>query len=339
MKGYFSQLLEQTGVIFGLSESIRQDDQLTGNPENPDQLHVEETEVIEYRHEPSGNNTSENLAPDIEEIIIEQQQDQKKQSSSNNLIPHIEKYEITESRQNQIRDGTPFIRKYEPEEKEQQQDQKKQSSSNNLIPHIEKYEITESRQDQIRGSTPLIQKYEPEKKEQQKEPDDEAIIFSDINNKKLPDRDQDFQIERILNKEKMIEADGNEYYQKPIRHAQQPDDELNRILIKNEHLKQVRKWVAGSTPDTEEIESHEGRLIQGKKEAKPQFIPVIPESEQKAEPDIQDFNLSIGTISLTIEEPQKEIQKKEPPQPAKVETRSSRESSSSRLSRHYIRII
>ncbi len=142
-----------------------------------------------------------------------------------------------------------------------------------------------------------------------------------------------------MNKKETIDADGNEYYQKPIRHAQQPNDELNKILIKKEYLKQVRKWVAGSTPDTEEIESPDENVIQGKKEGSSQLIQIIPESEQKVEPDIQDFNLSIGTISLTIEEPQKEIQKKEPPQPAKVETRSSRESSSSRLSRHYIRII
>jgi len=293
MKGYFSQLLEQTGVTFGSSESIRQDDQFTGNPENPARLHFEETEVIESRQDQVGDNTSENLPPDIEETeIIEQHHDQKR--------------------------GGP---------------------SENLVPYIEKYEITESRHDQIRDSSPLIRNSEQEKTEQQKEPDGEIIKFSHINNKKSPDRVQDFQIEEVLNKEETIDADGNEYYQKPIRHAQQPNDELNRILIKNEHLKQVRNWVAGSTPDTEEIESLDENVIQGKKEAKPQFIPVIPESEQKEAPDIQDFNLSIGTISLTIEEPQKEIQKKEPPQPAKVETRSSRESSSSRLSRHYIRIM
>ncbi|MCD4768157.1 MAG: hypothetical protein K8R34_16850 [Methanosarcinales archaeon] len=291
MKGYFSQLLEQTGVTFGTSESIRQDDQLTGNPENLSQLNIKETEVIESRQDQVGDDTSENLPPDIEETeIIEQQQYQKREGPSENLVPYIEKYEIAEFRQ-----------------------------------------------DPIRNSSSLIRKSEQEKTEQ-KEPDKEIIKFSNINNKKSPDRVHDFQIEGILNKEETIDADGNEYYQKPIRHVQQPNDEINRILIKNEHLKQVRKWVSGSTPDTAEIESHEGRLIQGKKEAKPQFIPAIPESEQKAEPDIQDFNLSIGTISLTIEEPQKEIQKKEPLQPAKVETRSSSESSSSRLSRHYIRI-
>ena len=293
MKGYFSQLLEQTGVTFGSSESIKQDDQFTGNPENPARLHFEETEVIESRQDQVGDNTSENLPPDIKETeIIEQQQDQKREDPSENLVSYIEKYEITESRQDQIRD-----------------------------------------------SSPLIRKSEQEKTEQQKEPDGEIIKFSHNHIKKPPDKVQDFQIESVSSRENTMDAAVNEYNQKPIRHAQQPDDELNKILIKNEYLKQVRKWVSGSTPDTEEIESQEGGVIQGKKETESQFIHVISESKQKEAPDIQDFNLSIGTISLTIEEPQKEIQKKEPPQPAKVETRSSSESSSSRLSRHYIRIM
>ncbi len=293
MKGYFSQLLEQTGVTFSSSKTLRQDDQLTGNPENVPQFHVEETEVIESRQEQAEDNTSENIGPDIEEIeIIEQQQDQKREDPSDSLVQYIEKYEITESRHDQVID-----------------------------------------------SSPLTRNSEQEKTEQQKEPDREVIKFSHNHIKKPPANFQDFQIESVSSREDTIDAAVNEFNQKPIRHAQQPNDELNRILIKNEHLKQVRKWVSGSTPDTEEIESQEGRVIQDKKEAKPQFIPVISESKQKAEPDIQDFNLSIGTISLTIEEPQKEIQKKEPPQPAKVETRSGRESSSSRLSRHYIRIM
>ncbi len=318
MKGYFSQLLEQTGVTFGSSESIRQDDQLTGNPENIPQLHVEETEVIESRQDQVEDDTTENLAPDIEETeIIELQQYQKRDNTSENLPPNIEKTEIIEL----------------------QQYQKREDFSESLVPYIEKYEIRESRQDQIRDSSPIIRKSEPENKEQQKEPDGEIIKFSHITNKKPPDRVQDFQIEEVLNKEETIDTDGNEYFQKPIRQTQQKDDESNEIRIKKEYLKQVSKWVAGNTPDTEEIESLDENVIQGKKEAKPQFIPVIPESKQKEAPDIQDFNLSIGTISLTIEEPQKEIQKKEPPQPAKVETRSSRESSSSRLSRHYIRIM
>ncbi|MCD4806468.1 MAG: hypothetical protein K8R13_02655, partial [Methanococcoides sp.] len=293
MKGYFSQLLEQTGVTFGSSESIRQDDQFTGNPENPARLHFEETEVIESRQDQVGDNTSENLPPDIEETeIIEQHHDQKR--------------------------GGP---------------------SENLVSYIEKYEIVESRQDPIRDSSPIIRKSELENKEPRKEPDEELIKFSHVSNKKPPDKVQDFQIESVSSRENTMDAAVNEYNQKPIRHAQQPDDELNKILIKNEYLKQVRKWVTGSTPDTEEIESLDENVIQGKKETESQFIHVISESKQKEAPDIQDFNLSIGTISLTIEEPQKEIQKKEPPQPAKVETRSSRESSSSRLSRHYIRIM
>ena len=293
MKGYFSQLLEQTGVTFGSSESIKQDDQFTGNPENPARLHFEETEVIESRQDQVGDNTSENLPPDIKETeIIEQQQDQKREDPSENLVSYIEKYEITESRQDQIRD-----------------------------------------------SSPLIRKSEQEKTEQQKEPDGEIIKFSHNHIKKPPDKVQDFQIESVSSRENTMDAAVNEYNQKPIRHAQQPDDEINKIHIKNEYLKQVRKWVSGSTPDTEEIESQEGRMIQGKKETESQFIHVISEPKQKEAPDIQDFNLSIGTISLTIEEPQKEIEKKEPQQPAKVETRPSRESSSSRLSRHYIRIM
>jgi hypothetical protein len=150
---------------------------------------------------------------------------------------------------------------------------------------------------------------------------------------------QVFQKEDVLEKEEIIEAAGKAYNQKRISQAQQKENELNTILTKSEQLKQVRKWVAGNTQDTIKIESQEGKVIQGEKETEHQFIPIIHETKQKVAPDIQDFNLSIGTISLTIEEPQKEIRKIEPPQPAKVERPSSRESGSSRLSRHYIRIL
>ena len=123
MKGYFSQLLEQTGVTFSSSKTLRQNDQLTGNPENVPQLHVEETEVIESRQDQVEDDTSENLALDIEETeIIEQQRDQKREDPSESLVPYIEKYEITESRQDQIRDSSPIIRKSEPENKEQQKE-------------------------------------------------------------------------------------------------------------------------------------------------------------------------------------------------------------------------
>ena len=60
------------------------------------------------------------------------------------------------------------------------------------------------------------------------------------------------------------------------------------------------------------------------------------ESKLKREAQIQDFNLSIGTISVTIEGTEKKPDKI-PPRRAQTDNRSGSDNSGTRLSRHYIR--
>ncbi|MCP4403239.1 MAG: hypothetical protein GY801_38765 [bacterium] len=122
------------------------------------------------------------------------------------------------------------------------------------------------------------------------------------------------------------------------------DERAGEGQIRQVTLKDVREWIAG-TPDKEEARNHEvaletiniERTTMDSSDRKELPAPQLRESYQKEEPEIHDFHLSIGTISLTIEEPQKAIQTYEPPRRSREE-KSGQESPSSRLSRHYIRV-
>lgn len=103
------------------------------------------------------------------------------------------------------------------------------------------------------------------------------------------------------------------------------------------YLKEVREWVAENLPfGGEEIKSgteidkseseNKGHIKGGL------FTLSYPELHQK--PEFNDLRLSIGTISLIIEEPHK---KESPQQIIKVDNRPMQETKTSRLSRYYIR--
>ncbi len=134
----------------------------------------------------------------------------------------------------------------------------------------------------------------------------------------------------------------------PSKHNAESDNQPAREQTWRTTFEEIREWVA-ETP-VEGIEGIHNRntvkIIDVEREAPPlpdqgltsaasQPRPIEP--RQRKEPEVQDFHLSIGTINLTIEEPQKEIQRSEP-----LQTRRSRESikenNSSSLDRHYIRI-
>jgi len=121
------------------------------------------------------------------------------------------------------------------------------------------------------------------------------------------------------------------------------------------YLKDVREWVAGTSYFNNEkirsgdsIETDDAGIAAPRKENRAPAAsypaasyPVAsypkPVEQRGIEgPEIKDFHLSIGTISLTIEEPQKGTQGMEPPRMIKAESREQKETS--RLSRHYIRI-
>lgn len=128
------------------------------------------------------------------------------------------------------------------------------------------------------------------------------------------------------------------------------NDQLTRERIWKTTFKEIREWVA-ETPDKDIAETHErdtlktidakGIMGESPSLTDQRLLSPIPEpgqrEKQEEKTEIQDFHLSIGTISLTIEEPQKEIQSYKPVQMRRDE-RPNKENSFSRLSRHYIRI-
>ncbi len=116
-----------------------------------------------------------------------------------------------------------------------------------------------------------------------------------------------------------------------------------QALPREIHLKDVHEWLAGGLEaSTEVIAPNESTT------AMPQAAPparfaameqraLAPTSRPSPEqPEVHDFNLSIGTIHLTVEQPQKPMTGATTP-PARTERTPKPPSSSSRLSRHYIR--
>jgi len=113
-------------------------------------------------------------------------------------------------------------------------------------------------------------------------------------------------------------------------------------------LKEVLDWVA-ATPSTHDSEAHPqgdnqiedfGQHPVAANPAQPSFAvrPLMTEASPAPQPEVHDFHFSIGTISLTIEEPKSEIapirpQRAAPEQPAPLATNGA-----SRLRRHYLRI-
>jgi hypothetical protein len=116
----------------------------------------------------------------------------------------------------------------------------------------------------------------------------------------------------------------------------------DREVVVRDYLKEVRAWVA-ATPETDESEfdrqpqSEPQRsddvvfALERETEAPPRTTP----GELRA-PEAQDLNLSIGTISIVIEEPQRSVVAPvvvPPPVAHAPETRSE----PTRLSRYYLR--
>ena len=148
----------------------------------------------------------------------------------------------------------------------------------------------------------------------------------------------------------LVDSVGQEHKKtKIVKSAIQSNNKINQAQSWQRYLKEVREWVAGTPVNEEKLEINRDRVKTGdtgktvhtsigEREMFTASYPRLIESQQREEPDIHDFHLSIGTISLTIEGPQKEVQSNQPPQVIRGERKSDRESVASRLSRHYIRI-
>ncbi len=110
-------------------------------------------------------------------------------------------------------------------------------------------------------------------------------------------------------------------------------------------LREVRHWVTAKPPagkggewKREAADSNNGEETPlGKSEFLSDSYPTQVESQQREDPEIHDFHLSIGTIHLTLEGPPNEIQSHKAPE-IRREERSPKVKGGSRLSRHYIRM-
>lgn len=124
-----------------------------------------------------------------------------------------------------------------------------------------------------------------------------------------------------------------------------PDEQLEREVTFQNYLKEVRTWVAAppvtderelehqSRPEAQPLERNRG-LFALDQEMNTASSPLHSRRQEQA---VQDLSLSIGTISIVIEEPKRETPVPPPP-PARAEGTAERTTSeSTSLSRYYLR--
>jgi hypothetical protein len=317
MKGYFSSLIEQTGITFRPGADYRPDvlKPISGKSEESNDvtpIHAEERKVIDPQTE---NRTgvfqdeiregNEYAAPVIENSNV---QGRKTEKSERKISEETESY---------------------VSERESQDHQKREPKE------LEEQERTVLIKD-FQASHESVQSQQEYKKKRIFEKDE--TVCRDTGNK---DNDQ-------LSDDSSVLVAQEEKRDITLKEGSKPDDLVSKKQILQTTLKEVREWVTeGPDGKIGEIQSHDvGKSEKADKEmptfttkkvTPPAFYQRPSVSLQRNEPEINDFHLSIGTISLTIEDPQKDVQDKKVPQ-IKTERKSVKESNHSRLSRHYLRI-
>jgi len=122
------------------------------------------------------------------------------------------------------------------------------------------------------------------------------------------------------------------------------DEQSERDATFQNYLKEVRAWVA-ATPEVDEGELERRRPQDAQRERRRGIVALEQEMNTASsslhartqEPEVQDLNLSIGTISVVIEEPKQGVPSPPlaPPRAERTTQRATSESTS--LSRYYIR--
>jgi hypothetical protein len=303
--GYFSRLIQQTGIAFGGTRNSM-----------PDAL---ERQFIRSEERDAA------LSIHVEERQIAPQQDQE--------IKNI--------------DITDHVRE-DPESSAQ----------------IPKSEKTQHPSEDIKH--PMEERFEnkPSHLSQNQEPAERKHIVS---SRDIQPPSETIRPQHEINRKELLESGGTikinnvdkEQAQQPVKPLTSPHqdyrkdtapgskstDQIFQVKTKQVYLKDVRDWVAGTSHfNNEKIKSGDIIKTEDTEKVAPRnenrapaaSYPKPVEQRGKEGPEINDFHLSIGTISLTIEEPQKGTQSKEPPRMIKAESREQKETS--RLSRHYIRI-
>ncbi len=130
--------------------------------------------------------------------------------------------------------------------------------------------------------------------------------------------------------------------------GEEPQDRTSREQVWQNTLREARGWVAGSpVADDEEAENRDVSRARGTPSintdslfVEERVAPSHPKStapSPREEPATQDLRLEIGTISVTVEEPQKEIPKSSR-RTGTAEKKTAVNNERSRLSRHYVRV-
>ncbi|MGE5418523.1 MAG: hypothetical protein ACM3N1_00305 [Accumulibacter sp.] len=307
--GYFSRLVKQTGIAFGETRNSL-----------PDALERQSTKSEEH---------DAALSIDVEERQIAPRQDQE-----------IKNIDITDHVREDPESSTQIL-----------------ESENTLHPSEE---IKHPVKERFEKPSHLSQKQEPAERKyivsgmDVKLSPETVRSQNEINRKELLESSEAIKINNV-DKEQVRQSvkpstSSDQVYRRETSSGSKSTDQIFQAKTSQVYLKDVRDWVAGTSNfNNEKIKS--GDSIETDDTGK-----VAPRNENRAPgasypavsypkpveqrgiegPEINDFHLSIGTISLTIEEPQKGTQGMEPPRVIKAERREQKETS--RLSRHYIRI-
>ena len=79
--------------------------------------------------------------------------------------------------------------------------------------------------------------------------------------------------------------------------------------IPSEYLQGIRDWLSSESTRAEELESR--FIAERDGEAPHRSFPSLVESDQRPQNEVQEFSLSIGSISVVVEEPEQPIRPKE----------------------------
>ncbi|MGH7901622.1 MAG: hypothetical protein ACRENZ_07780 [Thermodesulfobacteriota bacterium] len=315
MNGYFSRLIQQTGVTIEPSAESRS---LGTEPTSSKQKTGDET-----------------LGPPIEEDVhIHSKQGQAFETNNDNIVEdseisyHISQHEAIDQPKEEL---------YETKILQDRQSQMPGSQRSGL--RVEKPE--QIRQDHTEMDLQLPYEEQGHKR---------LINPGQIRDRKeLIKHDKETKGDHVESGEGLfapVHQIKNEYTVKPVNTS---DEKVSQAQTWQSYLREVRKWVA-ATPEDKQVELNNRDQVRVSDIKKTALISIDENrglikdyddekgSQKNNELEINDFHLSIGTINLTIEEPRNEVQSKKPP-PIKIgEGKRQLESESTRLSRHYIRI-
>jgi hypothetical protein len=328
MKGYFSSLIKHTGITFQSNRSSKKVPFGKSPKESKDYteitpIHVEERRLIEPWSERAIGRTSmnkDNTAVTPAQVIREE----RTQHSAGHLYDKGSKH------------------------KEDQVVEKNHEGQRNDY-HVSPVQVLEKM---------YIQQSIDGKGDERFIQEERKVTFIDSarpsSEKSQPPHEIN-RVELLENKEmRTTDSGAKEYVRKAEKPVDQVDHEAKKVTPskfgtgsdnRESSLKEVREWVAEtSIANGEEISNIEiiktentERRVSEREIYAPQYAKPIG-SHQDREPQIHDFHLSIGTISLTIEGSQQKIQSDKSEQKIRRNEISTKENNSSRLHRHYIRI-